>query len=678
MADIIQFTPRAELNATQNLVEFVRQCRDELTALGADLPFDANMWDISAHIRLPGKTKKVNAVFSSFEAAKKCRSTPCMSGQFLPFAKAYFRYMHALRPTKSIGGRLAALRALDHALCAQGHDGQATAVTHEVLNNACTLIIDSYTQAVAARVAGQLESIGRFLIEKHLVQMKSKWVKPMRRPRDIDIRVGKAADNARLKKMPSAAAIEAMAHVFVNAVSPVEIVVGSTLALLHCAPQRLNETVRLEHNCEVEALDTEERIQYGLRWPGSKGFDNSVKWIVPTMVDVARRSIANLIAASAEARKIALWYEKNPKRIYLPEAAEYLRSNDRLTAGEVYQVLYGRDDAVRGKSWCQTRKLKYRGHGGYSFAEVESCVLNMLPKSFPYAQPDLKFSDALFVARRFEFDATLSTYTCMIDYVSADQISNRLGEGKSAKSVFWRFNLMEDNGTRISLATHQVRHYLNTLAQSNGVSQLDIAMWSGRADVSQNKTYDHTSPSLILSNLRELAVSAKSALFGGDLSIPKVRVLASRDTSGKLRNLTAHITDYGMCTHDYAQSPCQIHLDCLNCNELVCVKGDKVKTKNIRNLRDVTEKLLREAEEAEQIQVYGASRWVKHQRRTLDHCTQLLSILDSPAVEVGALVKLSGIQPASRIAQAEEQRSGTPYAGIPLRKNKLLERVKRG
>lgn len=675
MAEIIQFIPRAGLDAARNLEAFISQCRFELTALGADLPFDENTWNITKFIVLPGKTKNVNAIFSSFEAARKDKSTPCMSVQYLPFAKAYFRYMHALRPTSSIAFRLTALRVLDCALCSFGLEGKVTAVTHEVLNRAGNLIVENYSLSAAPKIAGQLESIVKFLIEKHLVEMKAKWTKPMRKPRALGIRVGKEADEARQKKMTSAAAIEAMAHVFVNAITPIETVVGSTLALLHCAPQRINETVRLGFNCDVEMQDTEGRMQYGLRWPGSKGFDDGVKWIVPTMADVARRAIRNLKEASAEARRIAVWYEKHPDRIYLSEDTEHFRNHKRLTAGEVSLILYGHDDPSKGRTWCASRKIK--SQEGYSFSEVESRVLEMLPQGFPYAQPNLKFSDALFIARRFEFDKRLSTYACVIDYIPTDQISARLAGTKSKESVFSRFDLKEDDGVPVVLATHQVRHYLNTLAQSNGVSQMDTAMWSGRVDVHQNKTYDHTSPSLIVGKVRELALGAKSALFGGDLSVTKIRVLASRDTAGKLHNLAAHITDYGMCTHDYAQSPCQIHLDCLNCNELVCVKGDKVKTENIRRLRDSTKELLYDAEKAEQFEIYGASRWVKHQRKTVEHCEQLLNILDSPTVDVGALVKLAGIQPASRIAQAEVQRNGAQVMEAPSRRNKLLERVKR-
>jgi hypothetical protein len=492
-------------------------------------------------------------------------------------------------------------------------------------------------------------------------------------------RVGKAADLAREQKLPSVAAIEAMAHVFTHATEPVELYVGSALALLHCAPQRINETVRLSALCEAEALDTEGNVQYGLRWPGSKGFENSVKWIVPTMSPVARRAVSNLKAASAEARTIAAWYEQNPTAVYLPDRLAYLRKQDRLSLAELSSALYGSDDKIQSAmAWCTREKVPRKG-GTCKFSDVEAAVIAMLPPEFPYAQPNLKFSDALFAVRKFELDAQLFTYACLVDYLSSDQISSRLTSRSSvAESVFERFHLTEDDGKPIKLKTHQVRHYLNTLAQANGVSQLDIAMWSGRADVAQNKAYDHVTADQLLSKAVDLAVSSNSALFGGDLDTPKPRVLATRDAVGNLQNSTAHITDYGMCTHDYAASPCHIHLDCLNCNELVCVKGDRVKTGNIRRLKDETEELLRQAEIAERSETYGASRWVEHQRKTLEHCTQLINILDNPAVKTGALVKLAGIQPASRIAQAAAERSGATTIALPQRINKLLERVKRG
>ena len=87
MADIIHFTPRAELDAEKNLALFIRQCREDLTIFDADLPFDKNVWDLSEHIKLSGRNLKVRAVFSSFEAAKQSQSQPTLSPRFLDFAK---------------------------------------------------------------------------------------------------------------------------------------------------------------------------------------------------------------------------------------------------------------------------------------------------------------------------------------------------------------------------------------------------------------------------------------------------------------------------------------------------------------------------------------------------------------------------------------------------------------
>ena len=101
-------------------------------------------------------------------------------------------------------------------------------------------------------------------------------------------------------------------------------------------------------------------------------------------------------------------------------------------------------------------------------------------------------------------------------------------------------------------------------------------------------------------------------------------------------------------------------------------KPGNVKGEAVRTMDPVSGPL------AERTSVHGASRWVKHHRQTLEHCAQLLSILENPMVEQGALVKLTGIEPASRLAQAEEARNGPNSKAIPAKTNKLLERMQRG
>ncbi len=672
MADIIHFTPRSELNAEKNLASFIQQCRDDLTVFGSDLPFDNDVWDLGDHIKLSGRNLRVRAVFSSFEAAKVSQSQPTMSPRFLDFAKAYFRYIYGLRPTKIVGQRLAALRLVDASLGEAGLDGRVTAIESMVLDRACSLAIEHFSKSLAPKVAGQIELLANFLVESELVDMKTRWIKPIKKARENNARVGSDAEEARQKKMPSASAIEAMAHVFVNAQEPAELYIGSALALLHCAPQRINETVRLQVGCEVDSKSKSGESQYGLRWPGSKGFDNSIRWILPTMVDVAKQAISKLIQVSAEARDIASWYEKYPDKIYLCPEVEHLRSGVHLSADDISMILYGeKDDSKYVVSWCSRERLKRTG-GQYSFAEFEAHVLSKLPAGFPYVSPGLKYSDALFAIRPHEMDAKRRTWRCLVGFLSSGQIAGRIGtSGGASETVFDKFSLVDDDGSPVRITSHQVRHYLNTLAQSNGASQIDIAMWSGRADTSQNSAYDHTTPGRIYSNIEDLVESTGSDLIGGSLAKLEPKVIAKRSDTGQLLTGSIHVTDYGLCTHDYAMSPCDKHLDCLNCNEMVCIKGDAVRTENIRRTRDQTMVVLTQAESAENSDTYGASRWVEHQRRTVERCDQWLAALDSSAMASGAVVRLSNVESASRLKQAQDDLGR--QESLPTKRVKTLE-----
>ena len=90
MSNLVLFKPRRELSAEKNLAAFVAMCRDELTALGADLPFDEMKWDVTNHIKLKGKNGALRAVFSTWESADDSEPAP-MAEPYAAFAKSYFR-----------------------------------------------------------------------------------------------------------------------------------------------------------------------------------------------------------------------------------------------------------------------------------------------------------------------------------------------------------------------------------------------------------------------------------------------------------------------------------------------------------------------------------------------------------------------------------------------------------
>ncbi len=223
MADVVLFAPRREVDARKNVQDFIALCRDQLKAFGANLVFDDYIWNLSQDIQLKGTSKDVNAVFSSMETAKASKPDP-MAQPFQDFAKAYFRYQHGLKPTSSIGSRLAALRALGASL---GRSGEPSVWMADAshFNYASQLLKERFKDGTAYRNGVQLEMVADFLDLNRLVSVPLAWKNPIRRPPSSTGRVGKEFEQRREEMLPSPFALEALAKCYRAAVEPVDVIV---------------------------------------------------------------------------------------------------------------------------------------------------------------------------------------------------------------------------------------------------------------------------------------------------------------------------------------------------------------------------------------------------------------------------------------------------------------------
>lgn len=662
MNKIVQFVPRPHLDAQTNLDAFIAVCKEKLTVFGENLIFDDNTWDVTEHINLKGKSSKVRLVFSSWSSADEKEAQP-LREPFLSFAKSYMRYQHSLKPTKSVGPRLAALRALEAALSEFAPVPNAVSVTHQVLDRAAQLIASKFTPAVAYRVGGQLEMVSELLVDHRSVAVLSKWQNPILRPPEHGARVGKEFDEKRQEKLPSPVALDALARAFHSAIDPQDIVVTSIAAILCSAPDRIHEVLLLSEHCEVFGPNpTTKEQEYGLRWQPGKGADPMVKWVVRAMADVVRKAVSQLRQISAPAREVARWYESHPTQMFLPPPLEHLRLQERITLSDLAQALFAEGGSVRSaRTWLIEKDIEYfgpRGHQTVAFDDVEKAVVAMIPAGFPVADSELglKYSDMLCVVRRNTLHSERGVYHGAIEKVTQGQIYDKLA-GSAAKmdwTLFARLGFYEDDGSVVRITSHQFRHYLNTLAQMGGLSQLDIAKWSGRKHISQNNVYDHESSRDVVEYVRKMSSSEHQSI--GPLARLKGVTLIPRDEFARLKIPTAHTTEFGYCVHDFTMTPCQIHLDCMNCGEQVCIKGDRIREENLRRQREETRQLLAAAVEGQSEGYAGADRWITHQTQTLKRMDQLCEILDDPRVPVGAVIQPSGVVPASRIEQAAQKR----------------------
>jgi hypothetical protein len=140
-------------------------------------------------------------------------------------------------------------------------------------------------------------------------------------------------------------------------------------------------------------------------------------------------------------------------------------------------------------------------------------------------------------------------------------------------------------------------------------------------------------------------------MFGPLAELP-TRVLIRRDEFARLVVPTAHSTDLGYCVHDYTSSPCQLHMDCIHCQDLVCVKGDAEKTALLRQRLEEARGLMEKAAAAAGEGYSGSDRWLDHHRSTVDRLSQLCAIMDDPSVPDGAVIQLATPKMPSRIEQA--------------------------
>lgn len=640
-ASVLNFTPRAELEPSANLEAFVRLCRDS-EVLSAKSQFDQNVWDVGY---LKGQNKVHRAVFSTLEASRKNEPTPSLPDPFLEFAKATLVYLHDKRAVESQSMRIAALRCLEAALRESSKGSRPTAVEEMVLESAVELATKQVSPGVAYRIAGQLEYIAEFMRAKGFITLRQRWTHGVKKPQELGSRISKEALTARQEKLPSAATLRALGAIFYEAIEAADVLVSSNTALMLCAPERINELLRLRRNCLVEG-DGEYRGKLGLRWSGSKGFENTTKWLPTEMVPIARQAVANIIQVTAPAQELVAWYTANPNKLYLHEGAAHLRNAKILTLEQIALILWG-DETMKGPAnlWAQTtnnlpKQLLGQRRIGFLFADVEHAVLAMLPVTFPFmpGAPDLICQDSMAIMRTNELHSTRATYLCMFTSVDYTAITSRFGVYEDRQSIFERFGYSEDDGSAITLQSHSLRHYLNMLAQTGGLSSTEIALFSGRKDVRQNRAYDHMTSD-------EVQAPISQALKGGFTSELEpvfglgLNLIVRNDFKG-LGLTAAHTTDYGWCAHDFASEPCQMYRDCINCAEQECVKGETQKKANLQTLKSETEYLLKQAEEALSEEEYGADTWVKHQSVTLERVNALLVILNDAAVPQGARIRL--------------------------------------
>ena len=659
MAEVVFFVPKAEREAKQNLADFIELCRDRLTVFGEDLDWNSNAWRGAVNFTVRGAP------------ARGYRPDQILNVEILPFAKAYVRYQQGIRPSK-LFNEVKALRCIEPALLSVKGVADITLVDNTVMDVAGGLARDYGASSYQAGKA--LEKLVKFLNESRIIPRRVEWKNSISKPREID-RTDPETKAKRAAKLPTDFQLECMAEMFANNPQhPRDRFTTSIFALLMSAPSRITEVQELPLNVFHREKDNKGVEHLGLRFFAGKGFGWDIKFIPEYIEDITEEAIRRLIDLSAEGRALARWYETNPSEFYRHDECPNVPEDAPLTDREVCLALGINVDTDRSnidayfKKYAPYQQLKKRREP-LTLEFLNSYCHSVLPKGFPWLDVErkLKYSEALCCYRAHEFRLDLTTSRVKLWVPGKSLFSTDLNfiPGQE-RSIWTRNGYKNPDGSEMTLTSHAIRHLLNTAAQRGKLGQLDIARWSGRANVHQNAVYNHMTED-------EYITISENALPEGALEKIHANVPVTIADLDAVGDAIAHVTIYGFCVHDYSMMPCQKHMDCLNCTEHACVKGDAAKLEQLQQQRRLTQVQLDKARTADASGYFGADRWSQHQLKTLERLDQLIEIMENPDIRDGSVIMLNNDQEYSPLKREIAARQNIKQLSEPVTELPLLD-----
>lgn len=623
MNNIILFKSKKQLTAENNYNEFIKFCRYQLSGLTQTQDWEQYVWKGYVTFRKIGVGHKV---FNSKDA---------MHEDFLDFAKAYIRYQHSLKPLKNYGTIMMALRCLEQALLQVLSNALIYNVTAVVFDEAMQIGSRHFEGNVLAQCGIQLEKLSKFLCEHNLVKSGYISWKNHVKQKVKNNYLPEMEDYHRNDKLPDESALLAIADIFSKndeLLSPRDKFTSSVFALLLCCPSRISEILALPADCEITQKDDKGIERYGLRFYSVKGYGPNIKWIPQVMIPVAKKAIRRLLSLSQNARELAQWCEKYPDKFYRHELCPKVDEKLKLT---VVQVCHALGYPLHDRKSCVLKIKRTSLDGGksflnsndynYSLSDLWEMISSGFSRDFPWydEEKSIKFSNALCLLTPRQLSLSqmsdiYSFYKPTNGFFFRD-IQDKTSHESGFKNIFARYGYYDDEGKPLLIRSHQPRHLLNTIAHYGEMSELDIAKWSGRINVNQNRVYNHVSEEDMLDKIR--AIKLNKSNYCKMESIPSNELTVDFDN---LNQGAIHLTEFGYCVHNYLVRPCT------KINEFIEYDNETLDMKSVDRIRlqSVREKVMqlkRITQIAYENGDYGADKWLQHHEKNLERINKLLN-----------------------------------------------------
>ncbi|OQP88183.1 hypothetical protein BTR14_01625 [Rhizobium rhizosphaerae] len=713
MVEVTDITSPLMERPSKRVADFIGMVRTDIKSLIDNDQWDDDLWATKGEFQVKGRRTKVTYLpfYNRLCIHKSGRyvSGKPMARSFKDFAKAYIRYSHATEPVSFTNTdlRIKALQCVEDGFRKLGITPEIWRLNHSVLAKAVALAAEgigkgksSATEKISSfrhyQLAVRIEKIYAFAVARGFLDVPFSWKHGMRKPTDKSQKIGEEARQWRESRLPSVEALQGLAYIFNNAETVKDKLYSSVCAIFVSVPIRAHEVFQLRVDCEVVEHRTDERTgakteAYGLRvWPG-KGHPPEVKWVPTPMIEVVKTAIARIRNLCDDARSAAACYESSPSRLVLDADVGHLHEREWLSREEFRQLLGHKVTGAQNAFLSTNPDIRRKRIGpnnelsAVNFDDLRKHFLSLLPPQFPHFNNDRDqpFSRTL-ILMDYSFGRTATNWKVRLPMeCTVNQFIDWLaGKGSDGRmSVFERWKLTEKDGSPISTTSHSFRHWLNTVAQLHGMSEIDIALWSGRS-LEHNKAYNHVTPEERLSQFRAAYADGKVAgpMFEAARGGRKPPI--DRNSLGSAMLGAALLTRFGYCSHDYSMLPCQVHGDCLGCSELVFVKGDEEHVATTREHLAIADLQLEEALAAMDESYIGADRWIARHRQTIERLQLILKHHDDASISDGTIINLrASTSTDNEIAMAIRDRKRSPEGavkprGIPTSPRAFLDEIR--
>ncbi|MCG8073719.1 MAG: hypothetical protein N0E59_21265 [Candidatus Thiodiazotropha taylori] len=648
MSNVTTFTPKGKTPAI-NLKEFVEHCKDNLSIYEEQGGFGVHKWKTS------GK-RPIAMQFGVYQGSVAQYDYQPFSEPFLSFSQSYVRYIQTIKESQAIIMTMDGLKALYDALVEiHGEpdplkiDGLVQQKTVELLNQRRPGSDTLY------RVGGALEKLYKLMRDKGIAPALPEWKRPWKRGRSKADRTDEESRRWQEERCPSQHQMLALADCFNKATTVRDKYWSSVITLLMFAPGRAGELEDLAVDCLGE-----EKGRHYISWEGEKGFGGTRKWIPSPMVEPVKEAVKRLLEIGRTAREAAKFSYENPGVFMRHDGcvtAEGFPENKKLKVSEARRALGMKEKKGKEKWFARLQE----GDGLTYQRLAQHAAQAYQDKHWPHLGGTNRYIwDSLLLHRENEFHSQFSPKAFSWRLPTVNQVNDQLSPRiKTIKTIFQRFGIADENGEEISLTSHQLRVWLSTNAERGGMDSWLLAQWAGRSRVQDNRHYDLRTREERNRNAREILTLTErpTALQSVKLNLP----VAYADL-GINRIGVADVTLYGMCVHDYAESPCSKAGECMTCKEHVCIKGMPKTLDRMKQMEASVAQQLQNAKNDAKSGAFGADRWVTHLGWKLAHISTQIQRLESEEVPEGAVLWIPPEHDPSPVKRALEARgydSGT-------------------